>query len=376
MAIRIGNRSTCASGNGYVPSYSIGFCVAITMTGRASWFVTPSVVTCCSCMHSSRAACVFGDARLISSTSNRFANTGPGRNSNSFDRWLKTFTPVTSDGNRSGVNCIREKDTSSERASALASIVFPTPGKSSRMRWPSPTRQRTHRLSVSSGACTTRPRLSTIERIVSAAGTLSTLWLSGLLTQQLLGCIYDRRRDLVLRSLGDPTLFRGTDEDDFVVAGVEADVAPRDVVVDHEVDVLLHQFLARAREAAVSAVGREADQHLAVRSLLPERAQDVGSWLEGHLPRLLVLRALAGCGFCGPVVGDGCRHQDDVCVTPGQRFVEHGRGRGGVHDLDATRWRDCEIRGEQRDLGSSSACFLGKGYAHPAGGAVTEESDR
>lgn len=26
-------RSSCASGSGYVPSYSIGFCVAITMNG-------------------------------------------------------------------------------------------------------------------------------------------------------------------------------------------------------------------------------------------------------------------------------------------------------------------------------------------------------
>ena len=85
-------------------------------------------------MHSSSAACVFGDARLISSTSSRFANTGPGRNSNSFVRWLKTFTPVTSEGSRSGVNCRRENEQSIDRASALASIVFPTPGKSSMIR--------------------------------------------------------------------------------------------------------------------------------------------------------------------------------------------------------------------------------------------------
>ena len=129
------------------------------MNGRASSYETPSIVTCCSCMHSSSAACVFGDARLISSTSNRFANTGPGLNSNSFERWLKTLTPVTSEGRRSGVNCIRENETSSERASAFASIVFPTPGKSSRIRWPSPTRQRTHRRNVSSGAWTTRPEV-------------------------------------------------------------------------------------------------------------------------------------------------------------------------------------------------------------------------
>src|SRR5437867_4807578 len=129
-------------------------------------------------------------------------------------------------------------------------------------------------------------------RIVSAAGMLSTRWLSGLLIQQLLGCIYDRRRDLVFRSLRDPALAGGGDEHDLVVPGVEADVAARDVVVDHEIDMLLHQFLARAREAAVSAVGREADQHLAVGSLFPESAQDIGSRLERHLPGPVVLRAL------------------------------------------------------------------------------------
>jgi hypothetical protein len=113
-------------------------------------------------MHSRSAAWVFGDARLISSTSRRFANTGPGLNSNSFERWLKTLTPVMSDGSRSGVNWTRENSQSSERASAFASIVLPTPGKSSMIRWPSLIRQRTQRRSVSSGVCTTRARLSMI----------------------------------------------------------------------------------------------------------------------------------------------------------------------------------------------------------------------
>jgi hypothetical protein len=71
-------------------------------------------------MHSSSAACVFGEARLISSTSRKFAKTGPGRNSNSFVFWLKTLTPVTSEGSRSGVNWIRENEQSTERESALA----------------------------------------------------------------------------------------------------------------------------------------------------------------------------------------------------------------------------------------------------------------
>src|SRR3984893_2810591 len=345
------------------------------MNGRASWLVTPSVVTCCSCMHSSRAACVFGEARLISSTSSRLAKTGPGLNSNSFERWLKTFTPVTSDGNRSGVNCMRENDMSSERASALASMVFPTPGKSSRIRWPSLTRQRTHRRSVSSGACTTRPRLSTIARIASTAGTLSTRWLPGSLTQEFLGRIYDRRSDLVFRGLCDATLPRGGNEDDLVVPGVEADVTPRDVVEDHDVDSLVLQFLARAREAMISAVSREAHQHLAVRSPFPEGVQDVGGRLERHLPLLLVLRALSGRRFRRPVGGDGGGHQDHVSVAPRHGFVQHRRGRRSLDDLDASRRRNCEIRCEERHLGAALPRFLCESHPHPTGGPVAEEAD-
>src|SRR6059058_4246982 len=204
------------------------------MKGRANSFVTPSIVTCCSCMHSSNAACVFGDARLISSTSRRLANTGPGLNSNSLERWLKTFTPVTSDGKRSGVNCMREKETSSERASAFASIVLPTPGKSSRIRWPSLTRQRTHRRSVSSGACTTRARFSTRARIEAAESAVSTCWLPGSLTQQLLCCIYDHRRDSVFWRLRHAALGSGGHEHDLVFLRVEADVVARHIIEDDE----------------------------------------------------------------------------------------------------------------------------------------------
>jgi hypothetical protein len=60
-----------------VPSYSIGFCVAMTRNGSTSLRVSPSTVTCCSAIASSSADCVFGIARLISSTSTTFANTGP-----------------------------------------------------------------------------------------------------------------------------------------------------------------------------------------------------------------------------------------------------------------------------------------------------------
>ena len=71
-------RSTCASGSGYVPSNSIGFCVASTTNGRASSCVCTSTVTRPSCMHSSRPDCVLGLARLISSTSTMLAKIGPG----------------------------------------------------------------------------------------------------------------------------------------------------------------------------------------------------------------------------------------------------------------------------------------------------------
>ncbi len=37
--------------------------------------------------------------------------------------------------------------------------------------------------------------------------------------------------------------------------------------------------------------------------------------------------------------------------------------------------RDGEIRGEQRDRGAASSCFLCEGDAHPPRGAVTEETD-
>ena len=48
------------------------------MNGRSSGRVTPSVVTCRSCIASSSAACVFGGARLISSASRRLVKIGPG----------------------------------------------------------------------------------------------------------------------------------------------------------------------------------------------------------------------------------------------------------------------------------------------------------
>src|SRR5919201_5952296 len=203
-------------------------------------------------MHSRSAACVFGEARLISSTSSRFANTGPGLNSNSFVLWLKTFTPVTSDGSRSGVNCSRENEQSSERARAFASIVFPTPGKSSMIRWPSLIRQSTLRRSVSSGAWTTRARLSTIARAISAASAARSSLAAS--SKELLRLVQDRGCDLALRSLRHPALAAVPDQDDLVVGRVETDVVAGDVVEDDQVCALGGQLLARPGETRLTLV--------------------------------------------------------------------------------------------------------------------------
>src|SRR5207247_10802743 len=56
---------------------SIGFCVAMTKNGSSSRWRVPPMVTLCSCIASSRADCVFGVARLISSASTIWAKIGP-----------------------------------------------------------------------------------------------------------------------------------------------------------------------------------------------------------------------------------------------------------------------------------------------------------
>ena len=60
----------------------------------------------------------------------------PGRYCMSPER-LGMVKPVISDGVISGVNWMRLNEQESERASALASVVLPTPGTSSMSTWPS-----------------------------------------------------------------------------------------------------------------------------------------------------------------------------------------------------------------------------------------------
>jgi len=57
----------------------MGFWVASTMKGRGTLKGLPSMVTCCSCMTSSRADWVLAGARLISSASSRCVKAGPWR---------------------------------------------------------------------------------------------------------------------------------------------------------------------------------------------------------------------------------------------------------------------------------------------------------
>ena len=74
------------------------------------------------------------------------------------------------------MNWRRENEQSTDRASDFARVVFPTPGKSSMIRWPSESRQRTANSSVSSGAWMTRLRLAVIFWASDAAfGRLHTL---------------------------------------------------------------------------------------------------------------------------------------------------------------------------------------------------------
>src|SRR5690348_4318552 len=335
------NRSSWASGSGYVPSYSIGFCVAMTMNGGSSAYVTPSTETCRSSMHSSSAACVFGEARLTSSTRSRLAKTGPGRNSNSFCCWLNTLTPVTSDGSRSGVNWRREKLQSSERASAFASIVFPTPGKSSMIACPSATRQRTTSRSVWSGAWMTRPRFSTIVEIWSlGAGATAR----SAIAEQRLHLVEDRCGDLVLRRLRDRSLAVCREERHFVFVRVEPDVGSPHVVEDEEIGPLASELLARALEARLSRLGREADEELTVAAPFAERREHVGRRLELEGPRRAVLWTLRRESLRGPIVGNGRGHDDHVCLRGAcERFsLEVGSG-GRVDDVDSGRHGHGEV---------------------------------
>src|SRR5215210_3755930 len=266
-----------------------------------------------------------------------------------------------------------------ERASAFASIVFPTPGKSSMIRWPSATRQSTTSRSVSSGACTTTARLSTIRWTDSAASASTRSLPTGSSTRLLQTShdfVEDSRRHALLRSLLDPPLAVRRDEDDLVVGSVEADVVSGHVVEDDQVGALVGQFLPRALQATLAAVGGETDQQLSVRAPSSELTQHVGGRLERDRPRGAVLGALLLFRLLGPVVGDGGGHQDHVGVAPRKRLAGHVLGGRRLDYIHSYGRAHREVRRDERDLRPAPSRLGRERGAHAARRAVAEEADR
>ena len=108
----------------------------MTMKGWGAGRRTPSTVTWASSMTSRSADWVLGEARLISSARTISAKTGPAWKTHSPVFWLNMFTPVMSEGSRSGVNWIRECVPSMVALIARAKAVLPVPGASSSRRCP------------------------------------------------------------------------------------------------------------------------------------------------------------------------------------------------------------------------------------------------
>src|SRR6266851_967646 len=217
MESRNRKRSNCASGSGNVPSSSIGFCVASTRNGRGSGRVSPSTLTWRSSMHSRSADCVRGVARLISSASTTWAKIGPGRNSNSCNRWLKNDTPVTSLGSRSGVNWMRRNGQSSVRATDLASMVLPMPGTSSMSTCPS------HNSATSSRSMTSRLPTMTCSILFAARSAIVRIGSTSSI-------------DTVLFGVGEAVAHATFGEDIAWVGGVVLELLAQ--VVDVQADVV------------------------------------------------------------------------------------------------------------------------------------------
>jgi hypothetical protein len=66
---------------------------------------------------------------------------GPGIKRKAWSFWSKMLTPVISAGSKSGVHWNRFKDKAMLFETTLASVVFPSPGTSSRSRCPQHKRQ-------------------------------------------------------------------------------------------------------------------------------------------------------------------------------------------------------------------------------------------
>src|SRR3954447_7602704 len=149
-------RSTWASGSGYVPSDSIGFCVARTRNGAGTWCVSWPIVTWPSCMTSSSALWTFAGARLISSASRKLQKTGPSSVAKPPVSGRKMRVPTRSAGTRSGVNCRRLNDPPSTSATVLTVSVLARPGTPSSSTWPPASSATSTRSSIASWPTITR----------------------------------------------------------------------------------------------------------------------------------------------------------------------------------------------------------------------------
>ena len=138
------------------------------------------------------------------------------------------------------MNWSRENERSSERATDFASIVFPTPGKSSMIRCPSAMRQRTHSSSVARGARTARSRFSTTRSTTSAAERRCDRPLRA----RGVGHVDESSRSTSSRTAAATTGFGAFSivrspsfrhDHDLVLGRIEADVRAAHVVEDEEV---------------------------------------------------------------------------------------------------------------------------------------------
>ena len=110
----------------------------MTKKGGLSPKLSSPMVTCRSCMASSRADCTLAGARLISSAKTKLANTGPFLMLKSFSLMLYIIVPTTSAGSKSGVNCTRLKEALIALLKELMASVFASPGTPSKRICPSP----------------------------------------------------------------------------------------------------------------------------------------------------------------------------------------------------------------------------------------------
>src|SRR4051812_34043210 len=394
-------RSTWASGSGYVPSNSTGFCVARTMNGRASSCVCTSTVTLRSCMHSSRPDCVFGEARLISSTRMTLAKMGPGRNSKRDSRWLKTFVPTTSAGSRSDVHWIRANCSSIDRASARARVVLPTPGRSSSRMWPSAATQMsvwsssswrtsTAPLSACAFRCESATAISSSESAARSGSSMLAMvkWSrvscgrrlcrGALLRAQIAHRVEHFPRHRRLGGTGHMALARRRHDRHLVLDALEADVLPANVVDDDGVEALAAELVAPVLDRALAVLRGEPDDGLLRTAHGGEGRDDVVGALERQRQRVAaVLLELRLRRLARAVVGDRRGHEQHVGARE-LRLARRLQLRGG-RDVDVAHPRvalEADVRGDDRHVGAEADGLVGQREPHAPRAAVADEADR